>query len=97
MNSCPPMIAGARVICFTGIDQRHRFTGNCKHGIGNQVIGQMDGLAICQYEGEKEFYLFGCDAGWQCVTDTLHPTLEDAKFQAEFEYEGVSKTWINAV
>jgi hypothetical protein len=39
------------------------------------------------------YYLFGCDAEWNTVTDTWHKTLEEALEQAEFEYEGVSKTW----
>ena len=34
--------------------------------------------------------IFGCDEGWNAVTDTWHETLEDAKAQAEFEYEGVN-------
>jgi hypothetical protein len=59
-------------------------------------MGPMAGLAICQYAGQDAFYLFGCDADWQNVTDTWHQTLDDAQHQAEFEYEGVSKTWIFA-
>jgi len=51
-------------------------------------------LAICQYEGETAYYLFGCDADWNTVTDTWHETLEGALQQAEFEYEGISRTWI---
>ena len=34
------------------------------------------------------------DETWQPVTDTWHETLEDAKHQAEFEYEGVASTWL---
>ncbi len=30
------------------------------------------------------------------ITDTWHATLEEALEQAEFEYEGVSKTWSTA-
>jgi hypothetical protein len=56
-------------------------------------MGQMAGLAICHQASEGAFYLFGCDADWQSVTDTWHQTVEDAKHQAEFEYEGVNKTW----
>jgi hypothetical protein len=55
----------------------------------------MAGLAICQYPGMSEFYLFGCDAEWNTVTDTFHETLEEAKHQAEFEYEGTRTTWIS--
>ena len=59
-------------------------------------MGPMAGLAICQYAGEEAFYLFGCDADWQSVTDTWHETLNDAQDQAEFEYEGVNRTWVFA-
>lgn len=55
--------------------------------------GQAAGLAICRYEAESGFYLFGCDAEWRCVTDSWCQTIEDAMNQAEFEYEGVSATW----
>lgn len=50
-------------------------------------------MAICQYEGHDGYYLFGCNAEWDAVTDTCHQTLEEAKEQAEFEYVGVSETW----
>ena len=38
-------------------------------------------------------YLFGSDAEWNSVTATWHETLQQALDQADFEYEGVSKTW----
>ena len=84
------------MICYAPIDERHRFTGNCKQVVDGRLMGAMAGLAIAQYDGATGFYLFGCDADWECVTDTLHQTLDDAKCQAEFEYEGVSQTWIDA-
>ena len=56
-------------------------------------MGAMAALAICQPPGAQEFYLFGCDADWNVVTDTWHQNLDQAKEQAEFEYEGISKTW----
>lgn len=95
MKPCPPIVGGAQVVCYTSIDERHRFTGRCKQLVAGQLMGPMAGLAICQYEHETAFYLFGCDADWQSVTDTWHKTLDDAKHQAELEYEGVSHTWIN--
>jgi hypothetical protein len=62
--------------------------------VGGRLIGALAGLAICQYQEESAFYLFGCDCDWKVVTDTWHQSIEDAKAQAEFEYEGVEKTWI---
>jgi len=96
MKPCPDSIGGGRVICHTPIDDRHRFTGACKQVVRGELMGSMAGLAICQFPGQDGFYLFGCDADWQEITDTWHQTLEDAQHQAEFEYEGVSKTWILA-
>jgi hypothetical protein len=53
----------------------------------------MAGLAICQYPGDTAYYLFGCDEAWRTITDTWHETLQRAREQAEFEYEGVTSTW----
>jgi hypothetical protein len=89
----PETIGGARVIGCSPIDDRHHFTGNTRQIVAGQVIGAMSGVAICQYEGENCFYLFGCDAEWRTTTDTWHQTFEDALRQAEFEYAGVSLTW----
>ena len=93
MNEPPQKVGGAVVVCFSTIDHRHKPTGNCEQIVAGVLQGPACALAICQYEGEECFYLFGCDAEWNSRTDTWHETLEDAQGQAEFEYEGVSKTW----
>jgi hypothetical protein len=93
MKKAPNEIGGAKVVLYTSIDERHRDTGNCRQIVAGELMGAAAGLAICQYKGEDSFYLFGCDQDWNTVTDTWHETLEDAKAQAEFEYEGVSATW----
>jgi hypothetical protein len=87
------MIGGYRVICYTPIDDRHRFTGKTRQAVRGKLMGAMSGLAICQPGEALEFYLFGCDADWNVVTDTWHRSLEEAKDVAEFQYEGVSETW----
>jgi len=89
----PKDIGGCRVISYTPIDERHAFTGKTRHTVRGELIGAMSGLAICQPKGTQEFYLFGCDGDWNVVTDTWHQSLEEARAQAEFEYEGVSTTW----
>lgn len=94
MVEAPRVVGGANVICFTPIDRRHRPTGACRQIVGSIVQGPAKGLAVCQYEGVEGFYLFGCDNEWNCVTDTWHQTLEEALCQAEFEYTGVSTTWL---
>ena len=92
MNA-PKEVSGVKVILYSPIDERHNQTGNCKHLVVGVLMGAATGLAICQYEGEESFYLFGCDENWETLTDTWHKTLGDAKAQAEFEYEGISATW----
>ena len=93
MKPIPDSVGGARVICYSPIDHRHRFTGGTKQIVAGRLMGAMAGLAICQYPDEDAFYLFGCDADWSTVTDTWHQSVEEAKAQAEFEYEGVGSTW----
>jgi hypothetical protein len=92
LRPAPDRIGGAKVLWFSPIDHRHRPTG-CRHLVGEDLQGAAAGLAICEYENEDAFYLFGCDAEWKSVTDSWHPTVEEARRQAEFEYEGVSATW----
>ena len=93
MKKAPSEIGGAVVVLYTAIDGRHRHTGNCRQIVAGRLAGPAAGLAICQYEGGNSYYLFGCDEYWNTVADTWHETLEDAKAQAEFEYEGVNETW----
>jgi len=97
MRAIPSVIDGARVVCYTPIDSRHRHTGNTRQLVDGVPLGAATGLAICQCEGEESFYLFGCDENWKCLADTWHETLENAKAQAEFEYEGTLLTWIASV
>lgn len=94
MRQPPRELDGARLLRWSAIDGRHRPTGNCRQIVAGVLQGQAAGLAICQYPQETAYYLFGCDSEWNPVTDSWHGTLEEALEQAEFEYEGVSKTWI---
>ena len=82
------------MVCYTPIDHRHRHTDGTQQIVSGVLLGPAAGLAICQYDGERAFYLFGCDAEWNSTSDTWHETLEDALAQAEHEYEGSSATWV---
>ena len=93
MKPAPQLIGGYRVVCYSPIDERHHFTGNTRQIVKGRLIGAMAGLAICQPSKSSDYYLFGCDADWNVVTDTWHQSLEKAKDQAEFEYRGIVRTW----
>jgi len=93
MKPAPRIVGTYRVVCCSPIDERHRFTGKTKQVVRGQVMGAMAALAICHPAQAQEFYLFGCDSDWNVVSDTWHQSLEEAQEQAEFEYEGINKTW----
>ncbi|HEX6372166.1 MAG TPA: hypothetical protein VF006_24830 [Longimicrobium sp.] len=93
MSTVPLFLGGVPVVAYTRIDERHRPTGSCRHFAHGALAGPAAGLAICR-DSDGGFFLFGCDAEWNPVTDTWHETLEDAQHQAEFEYEGITGTWM---
>ena len=93
MTQPPANLDGAQVLLYAIIDQRHRPTGKTLHRIGGEVMPPASGLAVCRYEKDTGFYLFYCDGAWRVLTDTWHESVEDARNQAEFEYEGVSDAW----
>src|SRR5437016_4661827 len=97
MNQPPKEIDGARLICFAEVTSAVRPTARTSHRKGGEVLGPVKGLAICQYSGESSFYLFYCGEDWMVLTDTFHLSLADAKHQAEFEYESISRYWTDLV
>lgn len=93
MNAIPREVGDAKVVLYSPIDHRHRHTGNCRQIVDGALMGAAAGLAICKDDEEGAYYLFGCDENWETLTDTWHQSMDEAKRQAEFEYEGVSATW----
>lgn len=92
MNQSPEAPGFDGLVRWSVIDGRHRPTGGCRQIVRGELSGPAAGLAICR-SGDGAFYLYGCDAEWNVVTDTWHETLEGALRQAELEYEGVTATW----
>lgn len=86
-------MGAAEVLEFTTISPEHHRTHRDRRLIGGRQVGSAAGLAIARYAGERGYYLFYCDANWDPFANSWHDTVEDAKRAAEFEYEGVSKTW----
>lgn len=60
----------------------------------SSLVENYYGLIIMKEDSENAYYLYYCDEGWEITTDTRHQTLEDAKKQAELEFNGISKKWI---
>jgi hypothetical protein len=82
-------------VCYTPIDWRHEHTDACRHWVGGELAQPAAGLVVCRDDGG--YYLFGCDASWEPVTDTWHETLDDALDQADAEYAGTRETWERVV
>ena len=79
---------------------KHRPTGNTRHYYGSPLdpdeqvpVPVPTTLRIVQYDGEAAFYLLYLDAAGNELTDTWHQTLDDAKHQAEFEFNVAPDEW----
>ena len=90
----PRIVDNAKLIAYLVLTDSNIRTGNTRHIVGGSLIKNFYGLAICQYENDKGFYLFYCDSSWKTITDTHHETIEDAKDQAEFEYTNIENNWV---
>jgi hypothetical protein len=95
MGQPPSELDGAKVIATAIVGEAVRPTGATIHRGPDGVIPPANALAIVA--GEAGIYLFYCDDQWQVLTDMWHPSVNNAKAQAEFEYEGISELWKNAV
>lgn len=95
MTPAPAELDGAKVIAAAVVDETVRATGGTVHRGPDGVIPQACALAIVA--SEVSVYLFHCDREWQVLADTWHPSVSEAKAQAEFEYAGISKLWKDAV
>lgn len=91
----PAELDGAKVLLYARVLGQGRPTGKTRHMDGAQQAGPAAYLAIGHYDNDASCYLFGCDETWRVVTDTYHPSLEEAKGQAEFEHEGISSAWVD--
>ena len=91
----PRVLGGERVVCFARLDSGVQRTAKTQHTVlGADVSPGFQGLVIAEADDSAgAHYLFYCDADWNIVSDTWHRSLEDAKHQAEFEYEGIGQAW----
>jgi hypothetical protein len=93
-ENIPTVIGGLGVVLYSQIDERHRPTGRCRHLVnGAGEVGPAWGVAICKDPDTGAFFVYSCEDDWMPAADTWHASLEEAKQQAEFEYEGLAATW----
>jgi len=51
-------------------------------------------LAMCQYRGETDYYLFYCSGEWSVLGAGRFETLEAALSSAQSHYPGVDHKWV---
>jgi hypothetical protein len=92
MEQPPTMIDGARVLWWADTAGIHK-TDACTFREGNRVQALFAGLAIAQYDGASDCYLFLCDQKWETQNDNDHRTIDEAREFAESLYPGISNRW----
>src|ERR1044071_6040471 len=73
----------------------HRLTGKTRHGALTRsgIIGIPTVVRVRIEEGDGGYYLFRFTEQGDMVSDTWHTTVDEAKHQAEFEYEISTDGW----
>jgi hypothetical protein len=97
MTHVPGELDGAKVLAFAVVTPEVNATRRTVHRLGNDILKPAACLAIARYDDDAGVYLFYCDEAWQVLTDTLHDSVDKAKAQAEYEYEGISALWRTTV
>lgn len=93
-GSPPSTLEGGRVVLWSTIDERHQRTG-----LGWQLLHGRPApepawaVAICEAADREGFLLVSCKGDWVPFARTWYPTLEEARRQVEFEYDGLQSTW----
>ncbi len=91
----PKEIGELEVIISALIDESCVHTKYCSHKFDGKILGKAKWAAITNTGENGSCYLFMC-YGNNELSDTFHESIEEAKDQAEWEYEGISKNWKNA-
>ena len=103
MKSAPPLVLGdARVLEYASIDNTVQYTGRLELYVGDQRMGPVPHLAICQDLNDDELLLVHCDDAWQVLgvqawngpAASAVTSVEDVKRRAEEFYRGISSKWI---
>ncbi len=90
----PPVLDCARVLEFAVVDDSVTFTGRLSLYVDGMPLGAVPKLAICEnMGGNPETFLFHCDAEWNVLGASVHPSAEVARARAENAYAGISGKW----
>ncbi|MBT8141914.1 MAG: hypothetical protein HKN88_10160 [Gammaproteobacteria bacterium] len=91
----PEKIGSLEIMLSAIIDESCIHTSNCTHEIDGKVMGKAKWAAITKTDLQGYCYLFMCYSDNK-LSDSAHESVEEAKEQAEWEYEGITKNWQSA-
>jgi ClpX C4-type zinc finger len=89
----PPALASARVLEYAIVDDSVVHTDRNPIFVAGQRLGPVPCLAIGRNLIGNEILLLHCDAGWDVLAVSGHPSIEYAKDQAEKNYAGLRARW----
>lgn len=77
----PTELDGAKVIHITSNSITNQFGTIGVINDNKEIVDKLliTAVAICQYEGSKEIYLFSCNIDWEVIQDTDYDSIEEAK------------------
>jgi hypothetical protein len=84
-----------KILFTVALAERHQPTGKTRHYRAGELLPPRSGLVIAQFAGDPGFYLCYLNADGKELTDTYHATIEDAKHQADFEFNVTDSDWGN--
>jgi len=92
----PPVIDFSRVIAYAIVDSSVEWTGRKCLYVGDELLGAVPRLAICQNVGGQptDILLLHCDENWESLGCSGAQTIDEVKSQAERAYRGISSKWI---
>lgn len=93
----PPTLDCCRVLAYAIVDDSVRYTGQGMLFVGDQEVGPVPRLAICQDGESGRVFLFYCGHDWTTLASSGAISPEAAKNTAERMYAGVSALWIDAL
>jgi hypothetical protein len=93
----PPVLDSARILWYAVKDEEVIFTDRINLYVGEERLGEVPCLAICEnYCEPNDVLLLFCDTEWNCKGVISLKTVEEAKAKAEKGYEGISAKWIHS-
>jgi hypothetical protein len=91
----PIELDGAKVILLTINSETNNYGSVGILGEDNEIIDEIPitAMAICQYAGSSEYYLFSCDLNWEVIGDFDHDSLKEAKDSAKINHNVKDEDW----